>query len=316
MMEILGGCRDLNLAGVWFSWCSRTDVVTAWRHVGVCADHIDDSQIDRSKFIDQAIAEEEKAHASPKRLTRADAGGAEPDPHSTPDSLEDAMKTPLGMRSGSAEAMKIKLERTKKFAQKLQAAGFDPTVVPGLMAPQVAAVKKRKRDMTRAESSVGGSARLRNLHGKAVEKREEKERLEREAEAKRQELAAKKQRVAEEARALAEAFELCQGGCVCGQEPCAVKGLKRCDTCKEIKQRVCIKRACVAARSALALTDESAMLALEDNSVCSFCDQREVDGVEAPLQPCSVPGCHHFLHDECRPSEGSAAALCAHCLEQ
>lgn len=257
-LEILGGCADLNLAGIWFSWCSRTDIITAWRHVGVCANKFDTSQIDRSKFIDKEIEEEAAAHRSPTRQTRQQTDGNGPDPHATPTSIEDAEKTPIGMRSDDVEALKIKLGRMKKLAKRSIEIGFDPATVPGLMDPQEPDKKRRKRDQSRAAASEGGSASLRNLHGQAVEKREASQREQAEKDERKRLAEEKKKEAADAVRKLEAAWNRCARACKCRQTPCAMAGFKKCATCGEIKKRVCTKAECVKAR-----TDANAAVAAD-----------------------------------------------------
>lgn len=137
-LEVLGGCRELGLTGVWFGWGSRTERVTAWRHVGICGNRIDTREIDRSNFIDRMLKEEEEeaARASEEaRQTRGEREGRAPDPHSLPRSVDDALTTPLGFRAGSAETLTIQLDRLTKYARHLEELGFDPSTVPGLMEP-------------------------------------------------------------------------------------------------------------------------------------------------------------------------------------
>ena len=54
--------------------------------------------------------------------------------------------------------------------------------------------------------------------------------------------------------ALHAAWATCGEVCTCERVPCPVAGLKKCATCGDIKSRLCIKKACVAARKPLALT--------------------------------------------------------------
>ena len=253
-LEVLGGCKALGLEGIWFSWCSKRDIIAAWRHVGIIANRLDPSQIDRSNFIDRVIAEEEAATSPTRRETRQQTNGRSPDPHATPRSIEEAVKTPDGMRSNDVEALKVKVARLTKLARSQEKAGFDPTVVPGVLEPNVAPVKKRQRDRSRASQSEGGSARLRNLHGETVEKREAAEKKQDEVQQRKEAQQEKRELAAEAERVLRAAFELCQRGCVCGEQPCKVQGYKQCEVCKEVKRRVCTKRACVAARQPLMLT--------------------------------------------------------------
>ena len=252
-LEILGGCRLLGLPGIWFSWASRVDLIAAWRHVGINANRIDTSEIDRANFIDR-MAEEEEAGFEQARQTRQEREGRAPDPHSTPISLADALATPLGFHPESTEALKIKLARVTKWAQHLEEVGFDPSLVPGLVQPKEPEKKKRERDRSRVEQSEGGSARLRNLYGKAVEKRQVREKEEEEKEERRKTREEKKRNAEEAEKLLRQQFERCGRGCVCGVDPCPVKGLKMCGVCGEIKQRACGKRACKEAGQPLMLT--------------------------------------------------------------
>ena len=78
-LELFGGCRDLNLAGIWFSWVTRTSILGAWRKVGVLGRTTDGAQISRAAFIDR-VAEEQKAAQAATTCARAEprtAGAAE-----------------------------------------------------------------------------------------------------------------------------------------------------------------------------------------------------------------------------------------------
>jgi hypothetical protein len=102
--------------------------------------------------------------------------------------------------------------------------------------------------------SEGGSARLRNLHGQAVERRQLREKEQEEKDQRARELQEKKEKAAQELQQLAEDFERCAGGCVCGQQPCKMQGYKKCGVCGDIKKRKCGKRECKAAQAPLLLT--------------------------------------------------------------
>eukprot|EP00965_Chrysotila_dentata_P026085 865057-Pleurochrysis_carterae.AAC.1 len=77
------------------------------------------------------------------------------------------------------------------------------------MQPRVAPIKKRVRDNLRIEMSEGGSATMRQLHEKHVERRAERETEEAAAQAKRDALVSRRQQKADEDAALQEAFDLC-----------------------------------------------------------------------------------------------------------
>ena len=55
-LEIVGGCGDLNLQGMWWTWVAPHHVISAWRAVGLTQTGFDPASIDRSNFIDQALA--------------------------------------------------------------------------------------------------------------------------------------------------------------------------------------------------------------------------------------------------------------------
>ena len=65
-------------------------MLSAWRKVGFAGGRIDKSLIDRTHFIDRV------AVGSPSSSTRA----------ATQMAIDDVVKTPAGMRSGSLAAMK------------------------------------------------------------------------------------------------------------------------------------------------------------------------------------------------------------------
>ena len=133
-LEILGGCLDLNLAGIWFSWVSRTTIVGAWRKVGVLSRTTDGSQINRKGFVDRVVEEREADTAaalpapSPGRQTRLKR------------SLAELTKTPPGVRSGSAAAADAKIKALSEQVlllqeenKRVEALPFDPAKVPGLL---------------------------------------------------------------------------------------------------------------------------------------------------------------------------------------
>jgi hypothetical protein len=64
---------------------------------------------------------------------------------------------------------------------------------------------------------------------------------------------------AQKTLSLAAAWQRCSGGCVCGQTPCPIAGLRRCDLCHKIQIRACGKRACVAERERLAAVPAAAI---------------------------------------------------------
>jgi hypothetical protein len=77
----------------------------------------------------------------------------------------------------------------------------------------------------------------------------------------KEERAAKRAEATDAVEQLASAYERCAAGCACGEIPCPMLGMRRCDICwaagrPSIKPRLCSVRECIAARK------EPALLAL------------------------------------------------------
>eukprot|EP00962_Isochrysis_galbana_P037741 scaffold13255_cov128-Isochrysis_galbana.AAC.5 len=180
-----------------------------------------------------------------------------------------------GVRSGSLEAMKAKVEKLMALAANYKSkmeAGFDP-LEAGLLVPVSAiagAGAGRIPDEDEDESAPARKrSRLSDLHGSFTlrEMRAEKDRR-KEAEdgaaeerAQRKQAAAKKKAQEEGETAFRiKAFERCELGCVCvcGAPPfasaCPFAKWKRCPTCGP-KPGLCKVRACVAARKAASPSD-------------------------------------------------------------
>ena len=83
--------------------------------------------------------------------------------------------------------------------------------------------------------------------------------------ARKEATAGKKAEAEEEWKELQDAWEWCGATCACEAEwpaVCPVAGMKRCATCKDVKPRICVKRACVAARKPLMLMAPTVPLTL------------------------------------------------------
>ena len=250
--EIWGGSPSLQLPGVWFHWVNTAMMLAAWRKVGFAGGRIDASQIDRTHFIDRIDV------GSPSKGTRA-----------TTASVEEVVKTPPGMRSGSLAATQAKLEASmsyileqQKEIEEILKCGFDPKIVPFLMKPKELEEKK-KRDRSQVDMTLfeGGSASLRNVRKTVDEKRKGAAEKLAAVEGRKEERAGKKSEVDAATVKLIADFERCQSACTCGMNPCPMASMKPCATCKAagrpwIKPRVCVVRECVAARK------EPALLAL------------------------------------------------------
>ena len=55
---------------------------------------------------------------------------------------------------------------------------------------------------------------------------------------------------------LAAWWQQCSRACACGQEPCRIAGLQRCDFCGKIQKRICGKGDCKAKRAELTARSE------------------------------------------------------------
>ena len=254
-LEIFGGCADLNLSGIWFSWVTRTSIVGAWRNVGVLGRTTDGSQISRAAFVDR-VAEEQKAAEeatvvpvpSPARQARLKR------------SIAEIAKTPPGVRSGSLAAEKAKCAALAAHVQlqqgeieRLEALPFDPSKVPGLLDPKPHEVRKRARSQARASQSEGGSATIRDLYSESQANKKKREDEAKRLETVRDDRAAKKRTAAETAAQLAADFARCpgKGKCSgCGVSPCPMESFELCEFCPEPvpKRGKCKVRACVEAR--------------------------------------------------------------------
>lgn len=237
-LEIFGGCKEFDLEGMWFTWCTPQNIIAACRAVGFLGCTLDPSQIDRANFVEYVKRAEEE-EATP------------PSP-----SLEEKVAQARGdKREGSVEALKAQLAVAMEEARKAKAAAFDPATIPGLLEPKAPEKKERKRNHSRIDVSEGGSFTLRQLKEKSEARQAEEKRLKAIADDRRDEAARKKQKREEEEAARQDQWMLCSGGCKCGLgDGCPMKGLKRCEQCGEIKKTECRKRACTEASAPLLLT--------------------------------------------------------------
>ncbi len=66
--EIVGGCKDLGLQGMWFTWVDRAMLVAAWRKVGFMGCSLDPTQIDRTHFIDKQMVNTFEEQSGPQSV--------------------------------------------------------------------------------------------------------------------------------------------------------------------------------------------------------------------------------------------------------
>ena len=236
-LRIIGGDDDLDFPGIYFCWASALDVKKAWRRVGIVGKRIDDSQIDRTYFIDQAAP----PAAAPQEET-----------------LEQKIKTPPGVRSGSQAAKDYKIRVLTEELERVQKREFSPSEM-GLLEPRQV-TKKQKPERSKARiSATSGSMSLNNINGQTQAQEAERKAEAARVAAKKAESAAKKAAAEQEVAALEAAFELCKDGCACGGgDSCPAKGLARCETCSALKKALkggqwvgradCRVKACVDAR--------------------------------------------------------------------
>ena len=162
-IKVLAGDAELGFPGIWFSWATPHDIVTAWRKVGIAGNVLCPEMIDRAEFVDQPAPGSSDSPAAPAApaaaalTAAAPAAAAPPSPSTTRKRAADLAKTPDGMVSGSLESEKAKVQRLLKHAQELEAmveAPFDPTAA-GLLVPDV---------VTRPDKPTGrGRKRLSDL---------------------------------------------------------------------------------------------------------------------------------------------------------
>ncbi|KAK3262736.1 hypothetical protein CYMTET_28424 [Cymbomonas tetramitiformis] len=100
---------------VWFSWSTPTDRITAWRKVGICQNFLAASEIDRSNFIVQDI----EKHTS-----------------TAPPSVTEFKGSPLGVRKGSSEYYKRKIEAYKNLASAWETYETSP-IEQGILNPEI-----------------------------------------------------------------------------------------------------------------------------------------------------------------------------------
>jgi hypothetical protein len=239
--EVWGGSPDLQLPGVWFHWVNTAMMLSAWRKVGFAGGRIDKSLIDRTHFIDRVDISESPSPSKGTRLASR--------------SIEDVVRTPDGMRSGSLAATQAKLKALMEHAeeQKTEFAAsmieeWDPETVPFLMQPKKVEQNKRDRSQVDMEVYEGGDCSLRNINDKFKDKRsKKKDKADGVAERKeaRAELKSAAQQEADDVLAL---WALCGERCACGEDPCPMAGMQHCATCQAVKKHACKVRACVQAR--------------------------------------------------------------------
>eukprot|EP00854_Cymbomonas_tetramitiformis_P026596 gene26596-32662_t len=91
---------------IWFSWCTITDRITAFRRVDIFQTQFGPDQIDRNNFI-----------YTPEQTVGADA----------PERVEDFAASPQGVRKGSSEYYKRKFEAMQGLAIRWQEYETSPT---------------------------------------------------------------------------------------------------------------------------------------------------------------------------------------------
>jgi len=164
--------------------------------------------------------------------------------------------------------MQAKLDAAVAFAirakELLEAAKFEPTDYPILVAPREVVSTKRKHSQRRVNTG-GGSATMNGvLEQKETAIAEDLEAV-RKVAARKEVAAGKKAEVEGDWQELQDAWERCGAACTCEAEwpaVCPVAGMKRCATCKDVKSRMCVKRVCVAALRPLMLMPPTVPLAL------------------------------------------------------
>lgn len=239
-LAVMGGDDELQLPGMWFTWCSAFDVIRAWQKVGISGNRLAPELIDRSEFIDREQA-----------TGLAAAAAAAPSPSASRCAV-DVAKTPEGMQSGSAEALAAQRAALLDYAQRLESqrdAPFDPAP---LLAPEKVSKPQGGRRQSKLSDKHGSHSLLDLRADKRQRLEEEKAAQERTAASKRQKQA-DKEKAAQEKAATEEAFSRCEQQCTCGETPCPWQKWKRS------KRGLCKVRACREARQPLLLTHDPAL---------------------------------------------------------
>ena len=210
-MEILGE--------IWTSWTTPETITKADKLVGVSKDGLDIAWLNQEK-MDKAeilIAEESIAKTPSKSK-----GSIESD-------------TPEGMRRGSNEYFKFKLQKSEERKEELRKQlsierEMDLNEIPGFLeSKKIRPKKKKSKKITQVHGSLSGCDILKKL-----------EELERNKEEKIRQQDEKAQALVD----LRKKFEKCKDVCVCTGAECSMKQYKQCPGCLSVQKSTCSKRAC------------------------------------------------------------------------
>ncbi|KAK3278810.1 hypothetical protein CYMTET_13278 [Cymbomonas tetramitiformis] len=224
---------------VWFFWSTPTDRITAWRKVGICQNFLAAFEIDRSNFI---VQDNEK-HTS-----------------TAPPSVTEFKGSPLGVRKGSSEYYKRKIEAYKNLASAWETYETSP-IEQGILNPEILPSLPPKANKGRLSDNNGsfefndilGRKRAKHAEQQAAREHSEFAALQRDLarEERDSSAAAAVAAKAQAALGLQAAWEKCGGGCTCpllfvnmARVPCPVYKMKQCRICGEIKKSKCAKAAC------------------------------------------------------------------------
>ena len=247
-------CESLHIgdfiaifARMWPYWRSPSDRVNASRKVGITANGIDKSLINREKFAAGQMTE-----PPPVGDTKTD---------------EFLIDSPEGVRKGSLAYYKYKAERAAAIIALQKNREVGPAE-SGMLVPQV---KQPKKNMSRFRISEGhGSQKLSKMLEKRrahTAARDEEER----AKAARAEARVERatERATEFAARLAK-WRACENECVCERAPCVWVGFLFCPSCSELKKGKCRKAAWKTAREAAFDARFEALSGDDDDQLASY----------------------------------------------
>ena len=160
--------------------------------------------------------------------------------------------SPEGVRKGTLEYWKRKCANLTAFNERVANIPFTPKEA-GVLKIAPSTCQENDSARCKLNNDEFGSCKMKDMVGTKRKKREEAEAERERIDGKKQARVERLEQEAQEARQLAEAFERCQGGCVCGETPCPMAKMKKCAVCGDIKKKVCAKRACREAQQPLAL---------------------------------------------------------------
>ena len=221
--ELYTDCSDINkdafmtiLGDIWKEWVTPEQLVKAGKRVGISDSGLDINWMDQTKFeAAEAILNPPDVMKTPSKISKELLNST-------------IIESPDGVRKGSAEYYRRKLEQSLEHIQYLSETTPNLEEVPGLMPFKRINPKSKNKFVTKMHGSL-----------KATELRvlvEEREQAEKEAQQRKEEKQLKKEE-------MIKAFNVCKLKCQCKNE-CEAIHLKECSVCFGVLKTQCHKKAC------------------------------------------------------------------------